>query len=229
MEENLKELWSKVNSLIDPKTLIDLALTLGNIDSPAGQEAPAGDYLLDWLRNRGFAPKKIGLVPDRFCVAGSLPGTGGGLSLLFNAHMDTSIPDEATLTLRPAQEADRLAWVDGDYIIGKGVVNDKGPMAAFLIAADAIRRAGTPLKGEIVLTMVPGEIDDVADPDLEVERATPAPHKTTCIKAPFGPTGQVAELDLRSAQDTDDISAQPGSNHRHGRRRIAVSRQGSLP
>ncbi len=159
MAENLKELWTKVNSLIDPKTLIDLALTLGNIDSPAGQEAPAGDYLLEWLKNRSFAPKKIGLVPDRFCVAGSLPGTGGGLSLLFNAHMDTSIPDDATLTLRPAEEADRLAWVDGEYIIGKGVVNDKGPMAAFLIAADAIRRAGTPLKGDIVLTMVPGEID----------------------------------------------------------------------
>ncbi|HEX9442545.1 MAG TPA: hypothetical protein VGA73_00420, partial [Candidatus Binatia bacterium] len=95
-EENLTELWTKVNSLIDPKTLIDLALTLGNIDSPAGREAPAGDYLLDWLKQRSLAPKKIGLVPDRFCVAGCLPGAGGSLSLLFNAHMDTSIPDDAT-------------------------------------------------------------------------------------------------------------------------------------
>ena len=58
MEENLKELWSKVNSLIDPKTLIDLALTLGNIDSPAGQEAPAGDYLLDWLKESRLRAKK---------------------------------------------------------------------------------------------------------------------------------------------------------------------------
>ena len=94
MEENIKEVWSKVDSLIDPKAVIDLALTLGNIDSPAGQEAPAGDYLLEWLKQRGLAPRKIGLVPDRFCVAGCLPGTGGGLSLLFNAHMDTSIPDD---------------------------------------------------------------------------------------------------------------------------------------
>ena len=41
MEENIKEVWSKVDSFIDPKAVIDLALTLGNIDSPAGQEAPA--------------------------------------------------------------------------------------------------------------------------------------------------------------------------------------------
>jgi acetylornithine deacetylase/succinyl-diaminopimelate desuccinylase-like protein len=159
VEQNLKEAWGKVNGLIEPEKLLDLALTLGNIDSPAGDEAPAGNYLLDWLQERDFAPRKIGLVPDRFCVAGCLPGSGGGLSLLFNAHMDTSIPDDATLKLRPAEKEDRLAWIDGDYIVGKGVVNDKGPMAAFMIAADAIRRAGMPLKGDVVLTMVPGEID----------------------------------------------------------------------
>jgi acetylornithine deacetylase/succinyl-diaminopimelate desuccinylase-like protein len=159
VEKNLKEAWSKVKSLIHPEKVIELALTLGNIDSPAGDEAPAGNYLLEWLHDRGFAPRKIGLVPDRFCVTGCLPGSGGGLSLLFNSHMDTSIPDDATLRLRPTEKSDQLAWVDGEYIIGKGVINDKGPMAAFMIAADAIRRAGPPLKGDIVLTMVPGAID----------------------------------------------------------------------
>ena len=159
MEENLKEAWNKVNALIDPEKLLDLALTLGNIDSPAGDEAPAGNYLFDWLKERGLAPRRIGFVPERFCVAGALAGQGGGQSLLFNSDMDTSLPDDATLPLRPAEKADRLAWIDGDYIVGKGVVNDKGPMAAFMIAADAIRQAGTSLKGDIVLTMVPGEID----------------------------------------------------------------------
>jgi acetylornithine deacetylase/succinyl-diaminopimelate desuccinylase-like protein len=159
MDKELMEAWKKVDVLIDPEKVIDLALTLGNIDSPAGGEAQAGNYLLEWLRERSLAPRKIGLVPDRFCVAGCLPGKGGGPSLVFNSHMDTSPPDEATLKLRPADQAGRLAWLDGDYIVGKGVVNDKGPMAAFMIATDAIRRAGIPLKGDIVVTMVPGEID----------------------------------------------------------------------
>lgn len=159
MESDLAEAWNKINALIDPEALINLALTLGNIDSPAGNEAPAGNYLFDWLQERNFAPRRVGFVPERFCVTACLPGKGGGPNLVFNAHMDTSIPDDATLMIRPAEKKQDLAWIDGDYIVGKGVVNDKGPMAAFLIATDAIRRAGIPLKGDIVLTMVPGEID----------------------------------------------------------------------
>jgi acetylornithine deacetylase/succinyl-diaminopimelate desuccinylase-like protein len=53
----------------------------------------------------------------------------------------------------------RYAWIDGKYIMGAGVVNDKGPMAAWMIAANAIRKAGAPLRGDLLLTMVPGEID----------------------------------------------------------------------
>ena len=159
MQTDLVEAWNKVNALIDPDALIDLALTLGKIDSPAGNEAPAGNYLFDWLLERNFTPQRVGFVPERFCVAASLAGKGGGPSLVFNAHMDTSMPDDATLRIRPAEKKQDLAWIDGEYIVGKGVVNDKGPMAAFLIATDAIRRAGISLKGDIVLTMVPGEID----------------------------------------------------------------------
>lgn len=159
MQRDLLEAWNRVNALIDPAALIDLALSLGKIDSPAGNEAPAGNYLFEWLQERNFAPRRVGFAAKRFCVAACLPGKAGGANLVFNAHMDTSPPDDATLMIRPAEKKQDLAWIDGDYIVGKGVVNDKGPMAAFLIATDAIRRAGIPLKGDIVLTMVPGEID----------------------------------------------------------------------
>ena len=50
------------------------------------------------------------------------------------------------------------AWVDGDEIYGDGVVNDKGPMAAFLVAGKAIREAGYPLKGDLIVSAVAGEI-----------------------------------------------------------------------
>src|SRR5687767_11317943 len=95
MEMDLAEAWKKVNALIDREALLDLALTLGKIDSPAGNEAPAGNYLFEWLQERNFAPRRVGFVPERFCVAACLPGSGGGANLVFNAHMDTSLPDEA--------------------------------------------------------------------------------------------------------------------------------------
>ena len=65
----MQEVWNKVRSLINLDELTELALTLGNMASPAGDEAPVGDYLVDWLKRNGFTPKKVGLVPERFCVA----------------------------------------------------------------------------------------------------------------------------------------------------------------
>jgi acetylornithine deacetylase/succinyl-diaminopimelate desuccinylase-like protein len=50
------------------------------------------------------------------------------------------------------------AWVDDGKVYGHGVVNDKGPMAAFLIAAKALRDSGASIGGDVILTMVVGEI-----------------------------------------------------------------------
>ena len=48
--------------------------------------------------------------------------------------------------------------MEGDEIFGDGVVNDKGPMAAFLVAGKAILQAGFPLKGDLIVSAVAGEI-----------------------------------------------------------------------
>ena len=36
-----------VLKLIDPKEVVELALALGNIDSPTGSEGPAGEFAYD--------------------------------------------------------------------------------------------------------------------------------------------------------------------------------------
>ena len=144
---------------IDPQEVIDLALALGNIDSPTGSEGPAGQFVFDWLAKNGFAPKKYAMIPERFNVAATLPGTGGGYSLIFNAHLDTTLRPDAEWSARdPKDPLYHSAWVEGDSIHGDGVVNDKGPMAAFLVAAKAIRDAGYPLKGDLIVSAVAGEI-----------------------------------------------------------------------
>jgi acetylornithine deacetylase/succinyl-diaminopimelate desuccinylase-like protein len=144
---------------IDPKELVDLALALGNIDSPTGSEGPAGEFVYDWLGNNGFAPKKYAMIPERFNVAATLEGTGGGYSLIFNAHLDTTLRPDAVWSARdPKDPLYHSAWVEGDSIYGDGVVNDKGPMAAYLVAAKAIKESGYPLKGDLIVTAVCGEI-----------------------------------------------------------------------
>ncbi len=144
---------------IDPNEVVELALALGNIDSPTGSEGPAGQYVLDWLTANGFRPRKYALTEDRFNVAAWIDGSGGGYSLIFNSHLDTTLRRDAVWSAKDPN--DRLyheAWVEGDEIFGDGLVNDKGPMAAFLVAAKAIRESGYPLKGDLIVSAVAGEI-----------------------------------------------------------------------
>lgn len=144
---------------IDPSEVVDLALALGNIDSPTGQEGPAGEFVFDWLAQNGFAPRRYALVEDRINVAARLDGSGGGYGLIFNAHLDTTLRRDAVWSARePHDPLYHSAWVEGDEIFGDGVVNDKGPLAAFLVAAKAIRGSGHRLKGDLWVSAVAGEI-----------------------------------------------------------------------
>jgi acetylornithine deacetylase/succinyl-diaminopimelate desuccinylase-like protein len=146
---------------IDPQEVVDLALALGNVDSPTGSEGPAGQFVYDWLERGGFAPRKFALIPERFNVAAWMNGSGGGYSLIYNAHLDTTLRRDAVWSAKdPNDPLYHSAWVssDGEDIYGDGVVNDKGPMAAFLVAAKAIKDSGFPLKGDLIVSAVAGEI-----------------------------------------------------------------------
>lgn len=144
---------------IDPNEVVELALALGNIDSPTGSEGRAGEFVFGWLAGNGFTPRRFALTEDRFNVAAWLDGSGGGYSLIYNAHLDTTLRPDAILSARdPLDPLYHSAWIDGDEIYGDGVVNDKGPMAAFLVAAKAIKNAGYPLKGDLIVSAVAGEI-----------------------------------------------------------------------
>ena len=144
---------------IDREEVVDLALALGNIDSPTGSEGEAGRFVRDWLSANGFRPRTFALTEDRINVAAWIEGTGGGYSLIFNSHLDTTLRRDATWSARDADDPlYHSAWIEGDEIYGDGVVNDKGPMAAFLVAGKAILQAGFPLKGDLILSAVAGEI-----------------------------------------------------------------------
>lgn len=151
--------FRSVVDLVDDEEVADLAFRLGAIEAPAGFEGPAADAVEEWMRDQGFSPQRIGLVEERPSIVARVRGGGGGPTLVFNAHLDTAISREDTLTyVDPAQPKHISAWREGDRVYGNGVVNDKGPMAAFLVAASAISRSGAQLAGDLVLHAVPGEI-----------------------------------------------------------------------
>lgn len=145
---------------IREEDVVDLALALGNIDSPAGQEGDAAEFVFGWMSREGFQPTRVALVPGRPNIVGRLAGAGTGRSLLFNSHLDTSVGSgELWSTSHAADPVYHSAWRDGRLLFGNGVCNDKGHMAAWLIACRALRQHAAPLAGDIVLTAVCGEIE----------------------------------------------------------------------
>ncbi len=150
----------RVLAALDEAAVVDLAVALGSIDSPAGAEGEAAEFVYQWLEREGFAPRRLSLLPGRVNVVGRLPGQGSGCSLLFNSHLDTSVAaDEVWSTRHAADPIYHSAWRDGDLLYGNGLCNDKGQMAAWLAACKALKDHAAPLAGDLVLTAVCGEIE----------------------------------------------------------------------
>ncbi|HEY2987228.1 MAG TPA: M20/M25/M40 family metallo-hydrolase [Candidatus Binatia bacterium] len=137
----------------DRGDLVDLCLKLGNTSSFHGKERPVGAAVLAWLKESGGIDGALQFITEESVNAvARIPGSGDGTSLIFNAHMDTG-PEHGP----DASEADKKiegAWTEGELIFGRGVINDKAQLCAFMIAARAIKRAGIRLRGDLTITGV---------------------------------------------------------------------------
>lgn len=153
-----------IDAAIDRDELVQRVLALCNIPSPIRGEQQAGQYVYDWMAEAGFAPRKVGMLPHRFNVVGRYGGHGNGPRLAFCSHLDTESPfylAEDAHSFRPGTVQDRQwlqAWLEGERFFGYAVGNDRGPMACFLLAMQALQRAGIALDGTVYLTACPGEI-----------------------------------------------------------------------
>ena len=86
-------------------------------------------------------------------VAGVRTGTGGGRSILLNAHVDTVAPgDPASWTRDP-----HAGEVEGDLLYGRGSCDMKGGLVTHLVALDALSDLGIRLRGDVTVAATVGE------------------------------------------------------------------------
>ncbi len=156
-----KELAQKVLAEIDRDELARLGCDLVNLPSPTGQEKAVAEFILDWFKANGLKPVRQDVEVDRPNAVGVLKGDGTGVSLGFNGHMDTSFTGTAEdLRMVADIEPDEMlkGSIAGDKVRGLGISNMKGGVAAFMIAAKALKKSGVKLKGDAVFAAVVGEI-----------------------------------------------------------------------
>jgi hypothetical protein len=143
LEENMSE---QVLNQVNRNRIIELACNLANIVSITGEEEGVARYLGSELEKLGMQVEYQYVEDGRPNVVGTLKGTGGGATLMFNAHMDHFDNPQETV-------------VDDDRIYGRGLVNMKAAFPCYIEAVSAIQKAGVKLKGDLIVAGVVGEIE----------------------------------------------------------------------
>jgi acetylornithine deacetylase len=116
--------------------------------SPMGSgETPIARFVASWLGAEGLDVDLVEPIPGRPSVVGVLPGTGGGTSLMLNAHMDTVGAGAMSRPFEPV--------VADGRVYGRGAYDMKASLAAIMITAREAKRLG--LAGDLIVTAVADE------------------------------------------------------------------------
>jgi acetylornithine deacetylase/succinyl-diaminopimelate desuccinylase-like protein len=143
---------------VDRDRIVSMALDVVGIPSPTGSEQAMGEYMRGVFESIGLKVMWQQVEDGRPNVLGTLDGAGGGKSLMFNGHMDTSYSgQEPWLAGIPGFQPQ--GFVEGDRIYGLGISNMKGALCCYVEAVRALQDAGVRLKGDVVLAAVCGEIE----------------------------------------------------------------------
>ena len=150
--------------MIDERRLVDLALRLVSTPSFTGSEQAAAELMRDELSALGLQVQWQQVEEGRANVLATWPGAGGGPTLMFNGHLDTSYSGrEPWLQGIPGFQPEGFER-DG-RIYGLGISNMKGALACYVEAVRALMDAGVRLRGDVQIAAVAGEIEKTQEGD----------------------------------------------------------------
>jgi acetylornithine deacetylase len=145
-------------SHLDRDRLVETACSLVDIPSPTGSEQAMAERMREILLDIGLDVTWQEVEDARPNVVGTWEGTGGGPTLMFNGHMDTSYSGREP-HLRKIAGFQPESFVREGRIYGLGISNMKGALACYVEAVRALRDAGVALRGDILIAAVVGEIE----------------------------------------------------------------------
>ncbi len=154
MKASIDEMITKVVDTIQEDEVVAFASDLVRIPSLVGEETPLARWLQKFFEQRGYEVEMQEVIKGNWQPIARLKGTGGGQDLMLNGHIDTDpLSIDCVDPYTPK--------VVGKRLEGWGLDNMKGGVAAMIMAAEAVRKAGVQLKGDLVICAVVGETNEL--------------------------------------------------------------------
>ena len=148
-------------SCIRRERLQDLVTAMTSIPSPTGRERHLSEFLVDELGRAGLEAIYQPIDADQGNATARYRGAGDGPDLLLYAPIDTHISgteEEDVPWVGPALRRDMRPdpVVEDGFVIGLCAENPKGYAACIVAAAEAIKAAGVPLRGDLLVGLGAG-------------------------------------------------------------------------
>ncbi len=127
--------------------LVAIDSTNPDLVSGGAGEGEIAAFIAAWLRDHGVEVEVHDAAPGRPNVVGVVRGSGGGKTLMLNAHVDAVGPGGMQDPCDPR--------IDGNRLYGRGAYDMKASLAAIMLTA--IRAKATGLRGDLIVTAVADE------------------------------------------------------------------------
>jgi acetylornithine deacetylase/succinyl-diaminopimelate desuccinylase-like protein len=153
-----QEVAEQAAAAVSEQRLVETASALVGTPSATGSEQAMAERMRAIFEDMGLGVAWQEVEEGRPNVVGTLEGAGGGKSLMFNGHMDTSYSGDEPET-RGKLGFKPEALVRDGRIWGLGISNMKGALACYVEAVRALVDAGLTLRGDVLIAAVVGEIE----------------------------------------------------------------------
>jgi acetylornithine deacetylase len=126
------------------RQLVSMPSVNPSLDVGSSGEKDIATFIADWCQREGLEVYLEEVAPNRPNVVAIARGSGGGKSLMLNAHTDTvgvaGMPEPFS------------ANVENDKLFGRGALDMKAGLAATMVAT--VKAKQMKLKGDVILTAV---------------------------------------------------------------------------
>jgi acetylornithine deacetylase len=143
---------------VDRDRLVETASRMIGVHSFTGDEEGMARLMVELYEEMRLSVQWQQVEDGRANALGTWSGAGGGKSLMFNGHMDTSYSGREPW-LRDVPGFQPAAFVREGRLYGLGISNMKGALACYVEAVRAMQDAGVRLRGDVLIAAVAGEIE----------------------------------------------------------------------